>query len=78
MKTSAKSLRTDTAAILEAVDRGEVVIITYRGKPRAKIVRAGPRRPFSLGSSALFGLWRDHEPTADVDAFVDRARAPRF
>lgn len=78
MKASAESLRTDTAAILQAVDRGEVVVITYRGKPRAKIVRVGAKKPFSLASSALFGLWRDRDGTAEVEAFVDRARAPRF
>lgn len=78
MKTTAKSLRTDTKAVLEAVDRGEVVVITFRGAPRAKIVPLRRRARFSLRGSPLFGLWRDHPATADVDAFIDRVRAGRF
>jgi prevent-host-death family protein len=77
MKTSAKSLRTDTKAVLEAVDRGEIVVITFRGAPRAKIVPLRARGKFSLRASPLFGLWRDDPATADVDAFIDRARASR-
>ena len=38
MKVTTKSLRTRAREILECVDRGEPVTITYRGKPRAKLV----------------------------------------
>lgn len=78
MKATAKSLRTDTKAVLAAVDRGEDVVITFRGKPRAKIVPVRAKGAFSLRESPLFGLWRDHAGTADVRAFVDRVRASRF
>jgi len=39
MRASAKELRTKSNRILEAVSRGEEVVITYRGKARAKIIR---------------------------------------
>ena len=39
MRASAKELRTKSTKILEAVSRGEEVVITYRGKARAKIIR---------------------------------------
>ena len=38
MKTTAKDLRLHTKRILEAVNRGQEVTITHRGKARAKIV----------------------------------------
>lgn len=39
MRASAKELRSKSNKILEAVARGEEVVITYRGKARARIVR---------------------------------------
>jgi prevent-host-death family protein len=79
MKTTAKDLRIHTKRILEAVDRGEEVVITVRGKPRAKIVpahakkRAAKRR----GKSPLFGIWRDYPETKNVAAYVDKLRSGR-
>ncbi|MGH8771285.1 MAG: type II toxin-antitoxin system Phd/YefM family antitoxin, partial [Burkholderiales bacterium] len=40
MITTARDLRIKTKAILEAVGRGEEVVVTHRGKARAKIVPA--------------------------------------
>ena len=39
MKATAKQLRFHCGEILDAVSRGEEVIITYRGKPRAKLCK---------------------------------------
>lgn len=77
MKISAKDLRTHTKQMLDSVNRGEEVIITYRGRPRAKVV------PLDEGSEVaaeteLFGIWRDHEASADVASFVDELRRARF
>ncbi|MEF8943556.1 MAG: type II toxin-antitoxin system prevent-host-death family antitoxin, partial [Desulfohalobiaceae bacterium] len=38
MHTTAKDLRFFSKEILDTVSRGEEVIITYRGKPCAKLV----------------------------------------
>ena len=38
MKTTAKDLRFHTKELLDTANRGEVVIITYRGKSCAKLV----------------------------------------
>jgi prevent-host-death family protein len=79
MKATAKDLRLRSSQLLEAVDRGEEVLITYRGRPRARLVpvsareRGGPRR-----ETGLFGLWRDHEGFEDVGADVRELRRPRF
>ena len=77
MKISTKELRTHTKQMLDSVNRGEEVIITYRGRPRAKVI------PFDEGSGTaeeteLFGIWSDHEESADVKAFVRELRRGRF
>ena len=63
--------------LLDTVTRGEEVVITYRGKPCAKLV------PFSEGirtaeKNDLFGMWKDHEATQDVDGYVRNLRKGRF
>ena len=79
MKATAKDLRFRTRQLLEAVDRGESVIITYRGKPRAKLVAvAGEKRRRAAADTPGFGLWRHNRRVKDVEGFVDRLRRPRF
>ena len=48
-------------------------------------VRLEPENPASVESDAaqfaddpLFGMWRDREDMADVEAYIRRIRAPRF
>ncbi len=77
MKTTAKDLRFHTSEILATVGRGEEVIITYRGKPCAKLV------PIEEGETAgdkndLFRIWADYDETEDVDGYVRRLRAGRY
>lgn len=80
MKTTAKDLRTHARRILEAVDRGQEVTITHRGKARAKLVpiraarRAAGQRARKL---PLFGIWKDRADTKDVAAYVARLRSGR-
>jgi prevent-host-death family protein len=78
MKVTAKDLRTQTRRLLDAVDRGEQVLITYRGKPRARLVPADARVGAPLRDTGLFGLWKDDERSADVQQFMEELRRPRF
>lgn len=32
----------------------------------------------NIENNPLFGMWRDHEDMTDVEAYIDRLRAPRF
>ncbi len=50
MEISAKELRQKTRLLLDAVERGEEVTITYRGRARARVVRmeSGSDRGFVL------------------------------
>jgi len=77
MNATAKDLRFHAKELLDTVSRGEEVVITYRGKPCAKLV------PFSEGEKAeagdeLFGLWKDREEVLDVDGYVRQLRKGRF
>ncbi|CAN5662797.1 hypothetical protein BH24DEI1_BH24DEI1_17030 [soil metagenome] len=76
MKMSVKTLRTETRRLLETVARGEEVIITYRGKPRAKVVGLGTVA--GQERSRLFGLWRDHNASENVQDYIDALRKSRY
>ncbi|NOY44299.1 MAG: type II toxin-antitoxin system prevent-host-death family antitoxin [Deltaproteobacteria bacterium] len=78
MKVCAKDLRTHTRRLLEAVERGEEVIVTYRGKPRAKLVALEPR-DFPEGEvQELFGIWSDYEAVEDVERYLGELRKGRY
>ncbi len=74
MTVSAKDLRFKISLLFDVLMKGEEVTITYRGKPKAKLV------PFDENgnnekSDALFGMWKDREE--DVDKMVRKMREGR-
>ena len=81
MEISAKALRSGVGDVLSCLDRGESVTITYRGKPRARLVgieagdAAAPRGPDTF---LAFGMWRDRDDLTDVDAHVRGLREWRW
>ncbi|MBN2358402.1 MAG: type II toxin-antitoxin system prevent-host-death family antitoxin [Deltaproteobacteria bacterium] len=77
MKATAKDLRLRTRAVLAAVDRGESVVVTHRGKQRAEIVPIRERRRERDATTELFGIWADREELADVDGYVRALREGR-
>ena len=76
MKATAKDLRFHSKELLDTVNRGEEVVITFRGKPCAKLI------PFEAGNKAskndLFGIWKDDEKTKNVNDYVRELRKGRF
>jgi len=79
MKATAKNLRFHSKELLDAVRRGEEVLITYRGKPCAKLVPIEDDIAQSdKESPELFGIWADHDQVESVQDFVDKARDSRF
>lgn len=80
MKATAKELRFHSKALLDAVSRGDSVVITFRGKPCAKLV------PYEAPKSSepvqaedrLFGIWRDRDDIDDVEDYVRGLRKSRF
>ena len=81
MQATAKDLQFHTQEILNTASRGEEVIITYHGKPYVKIVSLGMNSNKKTGkktsSAALFGIWKDHAESEDVNAYMDQLRKGR-
>ena len=79
MEITAKSLRNRIGEVLACVERGDSVTITYRGKPRARLVgiddpAQGAETP---EDHRAFGMWKDREDMCDVDEYVRNLRKPR-
>ncbi|PID58139.1 type II toxin-antitoxin system prevent-host-death family antitoxin [candidate division KSB3 bacterium] len=77
MEATAKDLRLHSKKLIESVKRGEEVVITYRGKPCARLV------PYQNHISKeekhqLFGIWRDRQMTDNVEDYVRAIRKGRF
>jgi prevent-host-death family protein len=62
---------------LDTVNRGEEVIITFRGRPCAKLVPYAETTG-KAEKNELFGIWKDRNETGDVDAYVRNMRKGRF
>jgi prevent-host-death family protein len=77
MKATAKDLRFHSKELLDSVNRGEEVVITFRGKPCAKLVPYQEIKK-QKGKNELFGIWKDNEITQDVDEYVKSLRKGRF
>ena len=77
MKATAKDLRFNSKELLETVNRGEEVVITFRGKPCAKLIpyQETIRQP---EKNELFGIWQDDEMSRNVDEYVRDLRKGRF
>ncbi|HEY90051.1 MAG TPA: type II toxin-antitoxin system prevent-host-death family antitoxin [Thermoflexia bacterium] len=75
MQATAKDLRFNVKELLDTVSRGEEIVITYWGKPRAKLI---PFVEHLEREDELFGIWADHKPSADVNAYLRAIRKGRF
>ncbi len=78
MKATAKDLRFHSKELLNTVNRGEEVIITYRGKPCAKLVPYDELKKDKKTKINLFGMWKDNDIIEDVDNYVRDIRKGRF
>ncbi len=78
MKASAKDLRFHSKEILDAITRGEEIIITYRGKPRARIIPFEQLNHNITDDHNLFGIWKDNDKIKDVRKYVRELRKGRL
>ena len=78
MEATTKDLRLHTAELLAAADRGETVIISYRGKRRAVLKRwqDGESESTRGERNPAFGIWSDRTDE-DVADHVRRLRERR-
>ena len=77
MKATAKDLRFHSRELLDTVSRGEEVIITFRGKPCAKLIPYRDKRKASA-ENELFGIWKDNDRIKNVDEYVRGLRKGRY
>lgn len=78
MYSTAKELRFHTKELLESVSRGEEVIITFRGKPCAKLVPLKESGKNLKDTKELFGIWKDRKDLENVNSYVRKIRKERF
>ena len=77
MKATAKDLRFHSRELLNTVSRGEEVIITFRGKPCAKLIPYRDKREV-IPENELFGIWKDNDMIQDVNEYVRGLRRGRY
>ncbi|MCY3790948.1 MAG: type II toxin-antitoxin system prevent-host-death family antitoxin [Gemmatimonadetes bacterium] len=79
MRATAKDLRFHVKELLATVGRGEEVVITYRGRPCAKLVPIGHEPEIEMGEeeTGAFGMWADYAESADVADYVRKLRRGR-
>lgn len=77
MKATAKDLRFHSKELLDTVSRGEEVIITFRGKPHAKLVPFESEQKSEDSRNSLFGIWKDHDAVRNVQQYVRKMRKGR-
>jgi len=77
MKATAKDLRFHSKELLNTVNRGEEVIITYRGKPCAKLIPIEEDKAES-SPNELFGIWKNNKQTENVEKYIRQTRKDRF
>ena len=79
MEISMKQLRVEPGRIISQVSNGREITITYRGKPRAKIIPIVNRKIIVSDDSEieLFGIWKDRKDIENVEQFVRNIRKGR-
>lgn len=73
MKSSLLTLRRSPGKILNAIETGQEVTLTRRGKPIARIVPSHSETNQSVRTQSAFGMWRD----ADGSSVADQVRELR-
>jgi len=77
MKATAKDLRFHSKELIDTVNRGEEVIITFRDKPCAKLIPYIEKND-EITKNELFGIWKDNDMIKDVDEYVKELRKGRY
>lgn len=77
MKATAKDLRFNSKELIDTVSRGEEVVITFRGKPCAKLVPY-QETTRKKEKNSLFGIWKNYDMSQTVDEYVRNLRKGRY
>jgi prevent-host-death family protein len=80
MEVSAKELRGKPTQIIEQAARGTDVVITIRGKKKARLIAFKNQcetRYAKDRDDEIFGLWKDHKKLESVESYVRSKRKGR-
>ena len=81
MEVTAKELREKPGQIIEHAARGAEVVITLRGKKKARLVSYRENSPLSNDAEEeaddIFGMWNDKDKIDDVAGYVRALRKGR-
>ena len=77
MKATAKDLRFHSRELLDTVNRGEEVVITFRGKPCAKLIPYREKKE-NITKNELFGIWKDNDSVQEIDEYVRGLRKGKY
>ena len=73
--TNVRALKMKTAELLEAVEEGEEIVITYHGKPKALLLRIGEGEIDLKESKRREGILKKNHPFLKlIGKGTDRAR----
>ena len=75
MIVSAKDLRFKISMLFDALSKKEDIVITYRNKPKAKLIPYDGSSNNKEKNDELFGLWKDRSD--DVEEMVREMRKGR-
>ncbi|MDR2588335.1 MAG: type II toxin-antitoxin system prevent-host-death family antitoxin [Spirochaetales bacterium] len=75
MEITLKQLRVQPGRIIAQAGSGQEITVTYRGKPRAKIVPLAGEKADTVDE--LFGIWKRRDELADVERYVRTIRKRR-
>ena len=65
MTVTAKDLRFNVNMLFDVLSKGEDITITYRGKPKAKLISTDQNSDNNKKDDSLFGLWKDEDICVD-------------
>lgn len=74
MTVTAKDLRFNISMLFNVLNKGEEVLITYRGKAKAKLI-PHDEPSNEEKTDAIFGMWKERDE--DVDTMVRNMRQGR-
>jgi len=63
--------------LIDSVSRGEEVVITFRGKPCAKLVPYQELKT-KQEKNEVFGMWKDNDIADNVNEYIRNLRKGRF
>jgi len=79
MEITAKQLRMQPGRIISQVSTGQEITVTYRGKPRVKIIPIENKSNFDFDESEaeLFGIWKNKKDMKNVEQYIRNMRKGR-